>query len=168
MAEISQTPMKGAVREAMEAQVGHEFHAAYLYLSMAGSFEAANFPGFAHWMREQAKEEVEHAMKFFDFLIERGESVQLPAIDAPQSSFRSPLDAFEQSLEHEKKVTAQINEIYAHAVRENDYPAVVLLNWFVEEQVEEEASASQAVERLRMAGDDPTALLMLDSEMKDR
>ncbi|CAN5466748.1 MAG: ferritin [Actinomycetota bacterium] len=168
MAEITQTPMKGAVREAMEAQVGNEFHAAYLYLSMAGSFEVANFPGFAHWMRSQAKEEVEHATKFFDFLIERGESVQLPAIPAPTGSFRSPLDAFEQSLAHEKKVTAQINDIYAHAVRENDYPAQVLLHWFIEEQVEEEASASQIVERLRMAGDEPTALLMLDSEMKSR
>lgn len=168
MAEATQTPMKGAVREAMEAQVGNEFHAAYLYLSMAGSFDAANFPGFSHWMRSQAKEEVGHAMKFFDFLLDRGESVQLPAIDAPQSSFRSPLDAFEQSLAHEKKVTEQINEIYAHAVRESDYPAQVLLNWFVAEQVEEEKSASEIVERLRMAGDDPTALLMLDSEMKNR
>lgn len=168
MADIAQTPMKGAVRDAMEEQVGHEFYAAYLYLSMAGSFEAANFPGFAHWMRKQAKEEVEHATKFFDFLLDRGESVQLPAIDAPPSSFRSPLDAFEQSLEHEKKVTALINDIYGHAVRENDYPAQVFLNWFVEEQVEEEKSASEIVERLRMAGDDATALLMLDNEVKNR
>ncbi len=168
MAEATQTPMKDAVRDAMEAQVGHEFYAAYLYLSMAGSFDAANFPGFEHWMRAQAKEEVEHATKFFNFLLDRGESVQLPAIDAPPGTFRSPLDAFEQSLEHEKKVTALINEIYAHAVRENDYPAQVFLNWFVGEQVEEEKSASEIVERLRMAGDDATALLMLDSEMKSR
>lgn len=164
----AQTPMKGAVRELMEEQVGHEFYASYLYLSLAGSFEVANFPGFAHWMREQSREEYEHAMKFFDFLLDRGEGVELRPIAAPPGSFRSPLDAFEQSLEHEKKVTALINGIYDRAVEEKDYPAQALLDWFVSEQVEEEKSASEIVERLKMAGDDSAALLILDNEMKTR
>ncbi|MCA3749516.1 MAG: ferritin [Rubrobacter sp.] len=168
MTERAQTPMKAAVRDAIEEQVGHEFYAAYLYLSMAGSFEVANLPGFAHWMREQSKEELEHAMKFFDFLLDRGERVQLPALDSPPATFRSPLDAFEQALEHEKRVTASIHSIYDLAVREGDYPAQVLLNWFVEEQVEEEKAASEAVERLRMAGEDSAAILMLDAEMGRR
>ncbi len=164
----AQTPMKGAVRELMEEQVGHEFYAAYLYLSLAGSFDAANFPGFAHWMRGQSKEELEHAMKFFDFLLDRGESVELRPIAAPPGSFRSPLDAFEQALEHEKKVTALINGIYDRAVEEKDYPAQALLDWFVSEQIEEEKSASEIVERLKMAGEDGAALLILDNEMKSR
>ncbi|ABG05692.1 Ferritin and Dps [Rubrobacter xylanophilus DSM 9941] len=168
MTESAQTPMKTAVRDAIEEQVGREFYAAYLYLSMAGSFEVANLPGFAHWMREQSKEELEHAMKFFDFLLDRGERVQLPALDSPPAAFRSPLDAFEQALEHEKRVTASIHSIYDLAVREGDYPAQVLLNWFVEEQVEEEKVTSEAVERLRMAGEDNAAILMLDAEMGRR
>ncbi|BBL80080.1 ferritin [Rubrobacter xylanophilus] len=168
MTESAQTPMKAAVRDAIEEQVGHEFYAAYLYLSMAGSFEVANLPGFAHWMRQQSKEELEHAMKFFDFLLDRGERVQLPALDSPPATFRSPLDAFEQALEHEKRVTASIHSIYDLAVREGDYPAQVLLNWFVEEQVEEEKAASEAVERLKMAGEDSAAILMLDAEMGRR
>lgn len=168
MSESAQTPMKGAVREAIEEQIKHEFYSAYVYLSMAGSFEAANFPGFAHWMREQSREELEHAMKFFDFLLDRGESVQLQALDAPPYAFRSPLDTFEQALEHEKEITGRINDLYELATRENDYPAKVLLDWFVTEQVEEEKTATEIVERLRLAGDDGAALLLLDSELGNR
>lgn len=168
MSESAQTPMKSAVRDAMGDQIKHEFYSAYLYLSMAGSFETANLPGFAHWMREQAKEEMEHALKFFDFLLDRGEQVRLQAIEAPPYAFRSPLDTLEQALEHEKEVTSLIHDLYDLAVRENDYPAQVLLNWFVTEQVEEEKSATEVVERLRMAGEDGAALLLLDSEMSGR
>lgn len=168
MSEGAQTPMKDAVRDAMGEQVKHEFHAAYLYLSMAGSFEVANLSGFAHWMREQAKEEMAHAMRFFDFLIDRGEQVRLRPIEEPPYAFRSPLDTFEQALEHEKRVTSLIHDLYALAVRENDYPAQVFLNYFVAEQVEEEKSATEIVERLRMAGEDGAALLLLDREMGER
>ncbi len=168
MSESAQTPMKGAVRDAMGEQIKHEFYSAYLYLSMAGSFEVANLTGFAHWMREQAREEMEHAVKFFDFLLDRGEQVRLQAIEAPPYAFRSPLDTFEQALEHEKEVTSLIHGLYELAVRENDYPAQVLLNSFVTEQVEEEKSATEIVERLRMAGEDGAALLILDREMGAR
>jgi ferritin len=160
--------MKGAVRDAVGEQIKHEFYSAYLYLSMAGSFEVANLPGFAHWMRQQSREEVEHAIKFFDFLLDRGEHVQLRAIEEPPYAFRSPLDTFEQALEHEKEITARIHDLYELAVRENDYPAQVFLNWFVTEQVEEEKSATEIVERLRMAGEDGAALFLLDSELGNR
>ena len=168
MSESAQTPMKGAVRDAVGEQIKHEFYSAYLYLSMAGSFEVANLPGFAHWMRQQSREEVEHAIKFFDFLLDRGEHVQLRAIEEPPYAFRSPLDTFEQALEHEKEITARIHDLYELAVRENDYPAQVFLNWFVTEQVEEEKSATEIVERLRMAGEDGAALFLLDSELGNR
>ena len=164
----AQTSMRGTIRDAISEQIKHEFYSAYLYLSMAGSFEAASLPGFAHWMREQSEEERQHAMKFFDFLLDRGERVQLQAIDQPPYSFRSPLDTFEQALEHEKEITTRIHELYELSVQEKDYPAQVLLNWFVAEQVEEEKSAAGIVERLRMAGESSTALLLLDNEMGER
>jgi ferritin len=168
MSESAQTPMKGAVRDAMEEQIKHEFYSAYLYLSMAGSLEVANLTGFAHWMREQSREELGHAMRFFDFLLDRGEHVQLRAVEEPPYAFGSSLDTFEQALEHEKEITARINDLYELAVQENDYPAQILLNWFVTEQVEEESSATEIVERLRMAGEDGAALLLLDSELGKR
>ncbi len=168
MNESTQTPMGEAVRDAMGEQIKHEFYSAYVYLSMAASFEAANLPGFAHWMRHQSKEEMEHGMKFFDFLLDRGEPVHLQAIDAPPHAYRSALDAFEQALEHEKEITGRIHDLYDLAVREKDYPAQVMLSWFVTEQVEEEKSATEVVERLRLAGDDNTALLLLDAELARR
>ena len=168
MSDVAQTPMKSVVRGAIEEQIGREFSAAYLYLSMSGSFEAANLPGFARWMRAQAAEEQVHALKFFDFLLDRGEPVRLRSIDEPPHDFSSPLDTFEQALEHEKRVTAHIHDLYDLAVAEHDYPAQVLLNWFVTERVEEEKSATDAVERLRMAGEDTVALLMLDKELGER
>lgn len=168
MSDSAQTPMKGAVRDAVGEQIKHEFYSAYLYLSMAGSFEVANLPGFAHWMRKQSREELEHAMKFFDFLLDRGEHVQLQAIEQPPYAFRSPLDTFEQALEHEKEITARIHGLYDVAVRESDYPAQVLLNWFVREQVEEEKATTEIIERLRMAGEDGAALLLLDNGLAGR
>ncbi len=168
MSEDPQTPMKGAVRDAIEAQIGRELYSSYVYLSMVASFETANLPGFAHWMRRQSREELEHALKFFDFLLDRGEEVRLPAIEAPPHAFRSPLDTFEQALENEKEITRHINELYELSTREHDYPAQVLLNWFVTEQVEEEKSALEIVERLRMAGEDGAALLLLDREAANK
>ena len=168
MSESAQTPMKSEVRVALNEQIKHEFYSSYLYLSMAGSFEVANLPGFAHWMRKQSEEEREHAMKFFDFLLDRGEHVQLQAIDQPPYAFRSPLDTFEQALEHEKEITSRIYKLYELSVQENDYPAQILLSWFITEQVEEEKAATDIVERLRMAGEDSAALILLDKELGER
>ena len=168
MSESTQTSMKDVIRDAINEQIKHEQYSAHLYLSMAGSFEVANLSGFAHWMRQQSEEERQHAMKFFDFLLDRGEHVELQAIDQPPYTFRSPLDTFEQALEHEKDITSRIHDLYELATEEKDYPAQVLLNWFVSEQVEEEKSATEIVERLRIAGEDSAALLLLDGDLQSR
>ncbi|MGH7586969.1 MAG: ferritin, partial [Gemmatimonadota bacterium] len=149
-------------------QINNEFYAAYLYLSMSGYFHGRNLTGFAHWMRLQREEEILHAMKLFEFVYDRNGDVELQAVKKPPASFDSPLDVMEQAFEHERAVTGKINELYELAVKEKDYPVQALLQWFITEQVEEEASALQIVERLRMIGDDSAALLILDAEMGAR
>ena len=156
------------VQDAINEQIKNELYSAYLYLSMAAHSEAANLPGFAHWMRLQSQEEVSHAMKLFDFVNDRGGRVVLQAIDQPPVEFESPLDVFKKTLEHERKVTALIHRLYELAVKENDYAAQVMLHWFIEEQVEEEKSAEQIVEALKMIGDKPQTLIMLDRELGRR
>ncbi|MBC8264607.1 MAG: ferritin [Anaerolineales bacterium] len=156
------------VQDAMNEQIKNELYSAYIYLSMSAYFEDTNLPGFAHWMRLQAQEEEEHAMKFFHFINERGGRVVLQAIDQPPIEFESPLDVFERTLEHEQKVTGMIHQLYALAVQEQDYASQVFLQWFVTEQVEEEASATQIVETLKLIGDKRHALLMLDRELGSR
>lgn len=160
--------MDSKVKELINDQVANEFYAAYLYLSMAAHFEAENYEGFAGWMRTQAKEETGHAMRLFDFLVERGEAVKLKQIDAPAHDFGSPVEAFKAALEHERKVTGQIGKIYEAAREANDYPTQVMIQWFIEEQVEEEDTTGRAVDQLEMAGDNKAALLMLDSKFGSR
>ncbi|MDY6875504.1 MAG: ferritin [Chloroflexota bacterium] len=156
------------IEDAMNKQIKNELYSAYLYLSMSAYCESANLAGFAHWMRVQAQEEVEHAMKFYDFLPSRGGRVVLQAIDQPPVEFHSPLNVFEKTLEHEQKVTAMINDLYTLAVQEKDYASQVFLQWFVTEQVEEENSATQIIETLKIIGDEHQALLMLDRELGRR
>lgn len=154
--------------EALNEQVGNELYAAYLYLSMMNYFEAESLPGFAHWMRLQAREELAHAMKLVDFLNDRGARVELQAIDRPPGSFDSPLEVMRAALEHEREVTGRIEAVYERALEERDYPAQVMLQWFVTEQVEEEKSASDIVGRLELAGDSGGALLVLDEHLGKR
>ncbi len=156
------------LQDALNAQIVAEFHSAYVYLSMAAYFEAENWPGFAKWMRVQSREEVEHAMKIFDFVNDRGGRVQLGAIEKPPVRFASPLDAFRKAYEHERKITQKIHKLYDLAVQEGDYPTQVMLQWFIDEQVEEEKITSEAVARLERAGDHPHALLMLDRRFGKR
>jgi ferritin len=156
------------MQDGINEQIKDELYSAYLYLSMSAHFEAANLSGFAHWMRLQSQEEVMHAMKFFDFVNERGGEVVLQAIDQPPVEFGSPLEVFEEVLEHERKVTALINGLYELALEENDYPTQMMLQWFIEEQVEEEASAGEIVETLKMLGDKTHAVVMLDRELGQR
>jgi len=124
MATLSKT-----IQGAMNEQIKNELYSAYLYLSMSAYCEAANLPGFAHWMRVQAQEEVGHAMKFYDFICERGGRVVLQAIDQPPVEFQSPLHVFEQTLEHEQKVTAMIHDLYGlspgEGLRKPGLPAMV-------------------------------------------
>jgi ferritin len=160
---ISQT-----VQNAINQQIKHEFYSSYLYLSMAGYFETLSLPGFASWMRVQSQEEQVHALKFFDFVNARDGSVELHAIDQPPSEFQSPLDVFEQALQHERKVTALINQLYELALKEKDYPTQALLQWYITEQVEEEKNASEIVEQLKMTSGESSALLLLDRELAGR
>lgn len=156
------------MQQAMNEQINHELYSSYLYLAMAAFFESNNLPGFASWMRAQSEEEREHAMKFFDFIIERGGKVKLSAIKEPPADFGSPLETFQQVLAHERHVTESINKLYALAKAENDYPSEIMLQWFVEEQVEEENSADAILQQLRMIGDQSSALLMLDHRLGQR
>lgn len=156
------------IQETINEQINHELYSAYTYLSMSAYFESLNLRGFAHWMRAQSREEISHAMKFFDFLHDRGGRVVLPAIDEPPAEFESPLEVFQQALGHERKVTGLIYKIYDLAVKEKDYATQALLNWFVAEQVEEEKSTGEIVEHLKQSGNDPTGLLFLDKQLGER
>lgn len=157
-----------AVEKAINDQIHHEFHSAYIYLSMSAYMEAVNFPGFAHWMREQAKEEVNHAMKLFDYVNDRNGRVTLKALEQPPADYASVIATFENALAHEQKVTKMIHDLYALATKENDYATQMALQWFITEQVEEESTATAVVDRLKIAGNDGAALLMLDRELGSR
>ena len=157
-----------AIQDAMNEQIKNEFYSAYQYLSMAAYCESANLPGFAHWMRTQSQEEMEYAMKFYDFILARNGRVVLQAMDQPVVDFGSPLEVFEQALDHEREVTAMINDLYGLAVRENDYASQAFLQWFVTEQVEEEKNAGDVVDTLKMVGEKSESLFLLDRELGGR
>lgn len=152
----------------MNEQIKHELFSSYLYLSMSAHFEANNLPGFARWMRLQSQEELEHALKFFDYVNDRGGKVVLQAIAQPQVEFGTAETIFEQVLEHEQFITGRINTLYALAVKEADFASQVFLNWFVNEQVEEEKNATGILETLKMIGDRSTAIYQLDRHVGKR
>lgn len=156
------------MEQAINGQINAEVYSSYLYLAMSAYAEEANLPGFANWMKVQAQEEQEHAMKFFHHVVERGGRVVLDAIAKPPMDFKSPLAMFEQTLEHEKHVTSLINDLYALAVKEKDYASQIMLQWFISEQVEEEANATQIVETLRIGGEKGNALVMMDRFLGSR
>ena len=156
------------MQDAMNEQINKELFSSYLYLSMAAYFEDRNLPGFANWMRVQADEEREHAMKFYDFILERGGKVQLKAIDAPKADWSSNLEVVEEVAAHEGKVTASIHALYELALKEKDYPAQVMLQWFISEQVEEERNAAEIVASLKMIEAHETAVLQLDHRLSKR
>jgi ferritin len=156
------------MHKAINEQINKELYSAYLYLSMAAFFEDSNLPGFGKWLRMQAAEEQEHAMKFFDHLVERGAKVELKAIDTPTATWKSYLEVFKQVQEHEAFVTASINALYEIAQQEKDYPAQVLLHWFIKEQVEEESNAANIVNQLELVDGKGQAILMLDHAMGQR
>jgi ferritin len=156
------------LQEAINEQVKYELYSAYMYLAMSADCSDRNLTGFATWLRMQAQEEVEHAMRFYDFLIERGGRVELHGIDKPPVEYGSPLEIMEQSLDHERFVTSRINGLYDLAFQEQDRPAQVMLQWFITEQVEEEASIDEIVQRMKMFGADGAALFMLDRDLGAR
>jgi ferritin len=154
--------------DALNRQINHEFASAYLYLAMAAQCEAQALPGMAHWMKRQAGEEYGHGMRLFEHICDRGGRVVLAPIPQPPVEFGSPLELFQQVLEHERKVTAYINAVYELALEEKDYAAQVALHWFVNEQVEEEKSASVIVDQLKAIPDRSSAILFLDRQLGKR
>jgi ferritin len=156
------------MEKAFNDQINAELQSYYLYLSMSAWFTSQNLEGFASWMKVQGQEEVTHAMKFFDQIHERGNTVKLQAMEAPQATWKSPLDAFEAAYKHEQYITGRINNLVKMAMQENDYASNSFLQWFVDEQVEEEASALAVVDKLKMVSEQPGGLYMLDREMAER
>lgn len=160
--------MTKALVDAVNGQVNHELYSAYLYLSMAAYCETLNLSGCAAWMRLQSQEEHGHAMKLYDFMINRGARVVLQKIEAPPHEFGTIQDVFAAVLEHEKQVTRMIYALYEQAVTAKAYATQIQLQWFVTEQVEEERNAGQIVEQLNRLKDSPSGLLYLDRELGKR
>lgn len=160
--------MNKKLQDALNTQINNEMYSAYLYLGMAAYCESKNLPGFSHWLKIQAKEETAHAMKFFEFLNDRGVRVTLQAIPQPPAEFSSAQDVFEKTLGHERKVTAMIDRLYAIAQETQDNASEVFLQWFINEQVEEEKNATVVVETMKMIKPDSAALIMLDRELAKR
>lgn len=156
------------MQDAINDQINKELYSSYLYLSMAAYLEDQNLSGFAHWMRVQENEEREHAMKLYDFLAERGGRVMLKAIDAPKTEWSSTLELAEEVAAHEAKVTASIYSLYETALKEKDYPAQIMLQWFITEQVEEEKNAADIVSNLKLIEKGGTAIFVLDRQLGKR
>jgi len=156
------------MQDATNEQINKELYSSYLYLSMAAYFESKNLPGFAKWMHVQADEETKHGMKFFQHLVDRGGRVMLKAIAAPGTDWKSNLEVFKETQSHEAAVTASINNLYELALKEKDYPAQVLLQWYITEQVEEEKNAAEIVQQLELIDAHGTAVLMLDHQLGKR
>jgi ferritin len=160
--------MTEKLQNAFNAQINAELFSAYLYMSMGGYFNSKGMPGAANWMRVQALEEMTHADKLANHLQERGARVIFTAIDAPQTDWTSPKDVFDAVLAHEMKVTSLINELMDISIAEKDHAAAMFLQWFVSEQVEEEASAQAVIDQLSLAGDGKGGMFMLDKELGQR
>lgn len=156
------------IQDALNDQIKNEYFASYTYLSMAAHCESINMRGFASWLRNQSKEELDHAMRLFDYVIDRDAHVVLQSIDKPQNKFKSLSDMFQQVLDHEREVTSMINKLYEKAISENDHATAVELQWFIQEQVEEEKTATEILEKLKFAGENSSALLLLDRELAER
>lgn len=156
------------IQKALNSQINTEMYSAYLYLSMSAYFESINLPGFANWMQIQAQEELTHAMKIYNHINERSGRIKLGAIEEPISEWSSPLEVFRNAYSHEQKVTGLINKLVDLAISESDHATNIFLQWFVTEQIEEEMNADGIVQKLKLAGDSPNALLMLDSELMGR
>ena len=162
--------IKDNVRDAINTQMNREFFSSFLYLSMAAYFESMNLKGFSRWMQVQAKEEHGHGMRFFDYLVDQGARISMAAIEAPPAEWGTPLEAFEHTLGHEQKVTGLIHDLMELAMSEMDHATANMLQWFVSEQVEEEANATEIVFKMKLASAEKGAVLLylLDHELGKR
>jgi ferritin len=160
--------IKEKIQKVLNQQLNAELFSSYLYLSMASYFESINLKGFANWMRVQTQEELVHAMKFYDFIIERGGKAIVSTIEGPPTEWESPLAVFEHAYDHEQKVTGLINNLVDLSIAEKDHATNNFLQWFVAEQVEEEASADGVVQKIKLMGDASGSLFVLDRELGQR
>jgi len=160
--------MKLIIEKALNEQINREFYSAYLYLSMSFYLETLNLPGAAMWMKNQWKEENMHAEKFCDFINDRGGKVKLGKLEQPPAEFESLEKIFELSLDHEKYITQSINNLYELAQKEKDYSLVSMLHWYIDEQVEEEKSVEDILEKIKLIGESKQAIFMLDKELSER
>ncbi|ACU90545.1 ferritin [Desulfomicrobium baculatum] len=156
------------IEKALNEQINAEMFSAYLYLAMVAYFQDKNLGGFANWMTVQNQEETFHAMKFFRYVSERGGRVTLDAIEKPQFEWESPLAAMEAAQKHEAYITSRINSLVDLAIKEKDHATASFLGWFVDEQVEEEDSVNEVVQKLRLLGSDGGGLFMMDRDMATR
>ena len=156
------------MQTALNEQANAEFYSSYLYLSMSAYFQSVSLSGFSHWMRIQAQEELMHAMKFYDFVNERAGRVLLKKIDEPKTQWDSPIAVFEHVIKHEQEVTRRINNLVNVANEEKDHATNIFLQWFVTEQVEEEASAAEVLHKLNLTHGEGSGLFMMDRELAQR
>ena len=156
------------VEAAMNDQLQKELESAYVYLGMSAYCETESLPGMAAWLRRQFDEEQQHAMRFYNFIIDRGARVELKKLEAPPTSYSSPLDVFKTALDHERKVTAAINDLYDLVAREKDFASQAWLDWFATEQVEEEKTVGQIVDDLKRIGSEGNGLFLLDKDLGTR
>ncbi len=156
------------VEAALNEQLVKELQSAYVYLGMSAYCESRSLPGFGQWLRLQFQEELDHGMRFYNFIIDRGGKVRLSALDEPAVEYKSVLDVFENALRHEQAVTQSIHELYELVDNERDYASQAWLDWFATEQVEEEKNVGQIVDSLKMIGDRGDALFLLDKEVAQR
>lgn len=160
--------IKQSLEEAINQQINAEIYSAYLYMSMSAHCTSINLKGFANWMQVQAQEEFMHAKKFYDYLLNRGGRVKLLTVQGPPVEWKSVQHIFESTYEHEQEVTRRINALVDLAIKESDHATNAMLQWFVTEQVEEEANASEVLERIKLAGGEGSGLFMIDSELGAR
>ena len=153
------------IAEELNKQLGREFFSSHFYLSMSAYSETLGLKGFSHWFMLKYTEENQHAMKFYKYILDQGATVKLTAIKQPESEFESPLSMFEATLAHEKKVTQHINELVDAAVVEKDYATQIFLHWFITEQIEEEATVSEIISKIKLVGGKGDGLFMIDTQL---
>jgi ferritin len=153
------------MQEALNEQMNKEFYSAYMYLAMSAYCNEAGLPGFAHWMRMQYEEETLHVTKMYDYILNQGGSIHLKTIEEPATEYGTPLEIFKTTLEHEQFVTSMIHKLMDLAIDERDYATQAFLQWYVSEQVEEEANVNDIIAPLRMVGEDKSGLMMIDRQL---
>lgn len=160
--------LKKKIEKMLVDQINFEIYSAYIYLAMAAYCDSKDYPGFANWLKVQWEEEIFHAMKMYNYVIERGGTVILDKIDAPPKTWKSLIAVFEHALEHEQIVTSRINKMMTAAIKEDDHATRSFLNWYVDEQVEEEANVDGIIKRLKMLKGSGHGLFMFDKELSTR